>query len=93
LDRHAAEISNNPKPESRGEPGGAPVYQFGAMFAMANWAADGLVKAAGFVLGTVSCTGVCSSAGHVLTQAPAAGVLARLGSAISVTVGRLKLCA
>ena len=55
--------------------------------------ATAAVKAAGFVLGTVSYTGVCSNAGHVLTQAPAACVLARLGSAVSVTVGKLKLCA
>jgi PASTA domain len=50
------------------------------------------LRAAGLALGTVSDTGVCSSAGHVLTQNPAAGTQTRPGSAVSVTIGKLKLC-
>ena len=49
-------------------------------------------KAAGFTLGTVSTVGVCASPGHVVGQAPAGGTRALPGTAVSVTVGALKLC-
>lgn len=55
-------------------------------------AASAALNAAGFVLGAVSYTGVCSNPDRVVTQTPAAGALAMIGSAVSVAVGRLKLC-
>ena len=51
--------------------------------------ASSVLKAAGFVLGTV--TGVtdntCNNINRVITQNPAAGTTARLGSAVAVTIG------
>ena len=55
-------------------------------------AASAALKAAGFVLGAISYAGVCSNPDRVVTQTPAAGAFARIGSVVSVAVGRLKLC-
>src|SRR6266567_2455973 len=55
-------------------------------------AASAALDAAGFVLGAVSYTGVCSNPDRVVAQTPPAGAFAMIGSAVSVAVGRLKLC-
>jgi alpha-tubulin suppressor-like RCC1 family protein len=50
------------------------------------------VKAAGLTLGPVSTVGVCASPGQVVSQSPAGGALVLPGTAVSLTVGVLKLC-